>query len=102
MTVKDLNLILEKQNGLCALTGVPLTCTLELGKISNTNASIDRIIPGAKGGGYVVDNIRLVCSIVNKMRGTLTDEEFLYWCKMISEGGSAMPFMKNGQRDYKS
>jgi len=33
------------------------------------------------------EQIRLVCSIVNKMRQALTDEELRHWCKLIVEGG---------------
>ena len=87
LTVEILLNQYEKQKGLCALTGVPLECTLEIGNINLKNASIDRIIPGSLGGEYTQDNIRLVCSIVNKMRQALSDEELRHWCKLIVEGG---------------
>jgi hypothetical protein len=37
---------LEKQDYKCALSGVQLTCILEKGIITQTNASIDRINAG--------------------------------------------------------
>jgi hypothetical protein len=87
LTVPMLLELYDKQKGLCALTGVPLECVLEVGKINPKNASIDRITHGCVGGEYKQDNIRLVCSIVNKMRQALTDEELRHWCKLIVEGG---------------
>ena len=87
LSVQMLLDLYEKQNGLCALTGIPLECKLELGVINPKNASIDRIQPGSTGGEYIEENIRLVCSIVNKMRQALNDEELRYWCNLIVKGG---------------
>jgi hypothetical protein len=76
LTRDELLEIWEDQEGLCAITGVPMTHTLVKGQVFYTNASADRI---EVGGPYSKDNIRLVCSIVNKMRHTLSDEELLWW-----------------------
>lgn len=76
----DIEELLEKQDGKCALTGIQLTFKRELGVKLKTNASIDRIIPG---GPYIKENIRLVCSVVNKIRLDMTDEELKYWCSKI-------------------
>lgn len=83
LTVPMLIKILEKQEGLCALSGVPLTRITGHGNIS-TNASIDRI---KSGGPYTKSNIRLVCNCVNSFRGTLTDKEFRFWCRKVVEHG---------------
>ena len=72
--------LLAKQGGKCAITGVTLTCILEKGNRAWTNASIDRIIPG---GPYILDNVRLTCARVNIMRSDMSDEEMLYWCKLV-------------------
>lgn len=80
LSVEVLNSLLEKQDGKCALTGLKLTCTLEKGNRTWTNASIDRIIPG---GPYVLDNIRLVCARVNIMRSDMSDSELIYWSKLL-------------------
>lgn len=80
LSMEDVLDVLEKQSGKCALTGITLTFKRELGIKLKTNASIDRIIPG---GPYVKENIRLVCSIVNKMRLDMLDDELLYWCQKI-------------------
>ena len=80
LSPQDLVLILHQQNMRCALTGVPLTCTLIKGARTWTNASIDRIVPG---GAYEVGNVRLVCARINVLRSNMADAEFLYWCKLV-------------------
>lgn len=82
LTVDDLLEKLKEQEGRCALTGTELTCKLEKGTICKTNASIDRI---SAGGPYLPENIQLVCSAINKFRGNLTVEEFVWWCKKVTE-----------------
>lgn len=71
---------LEEQQYRCALTGVPLTCNLEKGVISPTNASVDRIIAG---GPYTIDNIQMVCRAVNMWRSDLSVPEFVSWCQKV-------------------
>jgi hypothetical protein len=71
----------HKQEGLCALSGVPLTKVTGRGTVP-TNASIDRISPG---GPYSEDNVRLVCRFVNGFRSNLTDQEFIWWAKRIAK-----------------
>ena len=75
--------LLEKQNGLCAISKVPLTCI----KIPNndkvlTNLSIDRV---DSSRGYELDNIQLVCAIVNIMKSNLSMTEFNWWIKEIAK-----------------
>src|ERR1044072_8756037 len=79
LTVADLQELLIKQHGRCALTGVTLTKIAGKGR-AKTNASIDRIIPG---GDYSPENVRLVCSFVNSFRGTSSDEDFVWWCQRV-------------------
>lgn len=74
--------VLEEQNGLCALSGVTLTCILEKGSICKTNASIDRIVAG---GPYTKDNIQLVCRALNLWRGDTDLMEFIEWCHKVSK-----------------
>lgn len=80
LSVEDLLFLHASQNGLCALSGVPLTCDLKVGEVCLTNASLDRI---EHGGKYNLNNIRLVCSIVNKMRWNMSDEDLKVWCERI-------------------
>lgn len=78
----DLLELLEKQKGLCALSGIPLTCTLEVGKRFHTNASIDRI---EAGGTYAPINIQLVCSALNGFRRDVSLNEFIWFCTQVAE-----------------
>lgn len=71
-----------QQGGKCALSGVELTCILQKGVVSKTNASIDRIDPK---GEYVLGNIQLVCSVINKFRIDTPVDEFVDWCKKVSD-----------------
>lgn len=74
--------LLVAQEYKCALTGVKLTCTLEKGTVCKTNASIDRIDPK---GPYTKDNVQLVCAAINKLRVDMPMNDFINWCKKVSE-----------------
>ena len=82
LTKQDLLDLLEKQNYCCALTGVEMTCVLEKGTINKTNVSIDRIDPK---GPYIKENIQLVCAVVNKFRIDTPLDEFIDWCRKVTE-----------------
>jgi hypothetical protein len=72
--------LLIKQRYKCALTGIKLTCNRAKGIKFKTNASIDRIDSDL---GYNVDNIQLVCSVVNSLKSNLTNHEYIRWCKKV-------------------
>lgn len=74
--------LLVKQNYRCALTGVELTCFLEKGVVRKTNVSIDRIDPK---GLYTKENVQLVCAAVNKFRIDTPLDEFIDWCRKVTE-----------------
>lgn len=85
LTIEFLEYLFNKQNGLCAISGVPMTYyhTFDVGKGGcgyPTNVSIDRI---DSNKGYETDNIQLVCYIANVMKSTLTETELLWWCNQI-------------------
>lgn len=80
ISVDDLLFLFQKQGGKCALTGQPLTCILKKGTWTRTNASIDRI---DAGGEYKIENIQLVCSVVNSFRRDMSVEEYIDWCKKV-------------------
>jgi hypothetical protein len=82
LSVEILLALLEKQQGCCALSGIPLTCTLEKGKRFKTNASIDRIKAGEP---YSPENVQLVCSAVNSWRSDTDLDEFIWYCKQITQ-----------------
>jgi hypothetical protein len=71
---------LEKQDYRCALSGVQLTCILEKGVTTQTNASIDRI---NAGGAYTSDNIQMVCVALNHWRADTAVPDFVEWCRKV-------------------
>ena len=72
---------LEQQDYKCALSGLPLTCTLEKGVKTPTNASIDRI---EAGGSYTEDNIQIVCVALNHWRADTSVEDFVSMCRAVA------------------
>lgn len=73
---------LKEQGFRCALSGVQLTCDLSKGVISQTNASVDRIVAG---GTYTEDNIQMVCRALNAWRSDTSIEDFVAWCRKVVE-----------------
>ena len=72
--------LLEKQEYTCALSGMELTCVRAKGVTFRTNASIDRIDPNL---GYNIENIQIVCNVVNKMKSDMTMDEYVEWMKRV-------------------
>lgn len=73
----------QKQEGRCAITGVPMTHLLGHGMRMLTNVTIDRI---DSDKGYTEDNIRLACKAANWMKNQMTDRELLQWAALILNG----------------
>lgn len=71
---------LATQQYKCALSGVLLTCDLSKGVVSQTNASVDRIVAG---GPYTEDNIQMVCRALNHWRADTPIEDFVAWCRKV-------------------
>ncbi len=90
-TLEDLLNKYEETRGICYYTGERLTITQSVrkkdgdnGKIikgNYTNYSVDRT---SSIGEYVLDNIQHVCSIINQMKGEMTEEMFIKFCKAIA------------------
>lgn len=59
-------LILEKQNGLCAYCDIPLTVDI---------ATVDHLIPRSKGGGSRKKNLIVVCHTCNSLKGNISSVE---------------------------
>jgi hypothetical protein len=68
------------QNGKCALSGVEIYFGKGLTRKGQT-ASIDRI---DSSKGYVIGNVRWVHKIVNQMKWSISDEDFLNWIRCIA------------------
>ena len=79
LTLEFLEELWAKQQGLCALSGVPMTFELKLGR-TLTNVSIDkkdRLL------GYTQSNVQLVCMAANQAKSDLSEEELYNLCKQI-------------------
>jgi hypothetical protein len=77
LTTDFLNDLFVKQNGRCALTGVPFP-SADQTALSPHTLSIDRIIPSY---GYTVGNVRLVTYIVNCALNKWGEESLYEMCK---------------------
>ena len=81
MTLGDLLLLWEEQDGKCALTGWPLATAAKT-KLGNPYLlSIDRIVPEK---GYVIGNVRLLCWMVNRALGKWGQELFDEMCGLVA------------------
>lgn len=78
----------ETQGGKCALSGVPIGFSGRLKNgsgVKNDTASLDRI---DSSKGYTLENVQWVHKIVNLMKMSLTQEEFIKWCHTITENNN--------------
>jgi hypothetical protein len=66
--------LLETQKSLCALTGEPIS-------FKDGNASLDRIDSSV---GYTEGNVQWVHRIINFMKSTMSQEQFIKWCFLVS------------------
>lgn len=69
----------NKQNGLCAISKIPMTYEIDAGRVY-TNISIDQI---EQGKGYTEDNVQLVCMAVNQLKSDWDMNTVKYICKMV-------------------
>ena len=70
-TFKELNELLEKQEGFCFYCGELLYSSFD------KEIHIEHKIPISRGGPNDISNIALSCARCNLQKGTKTDEEFL-------------------------
>lgn len=83
LTLDQLLLVTKRANGLCEVSGLPFSFYDGADDFSRRPLvpSIDRI---NSDQGYTIDNIRLVCSIVNTAISNYPDELFLKLCQSTS------------------
>jgi hypothetical protein len=88
VTKEDIVNLWNKQQGLCAITKLPMQKvkaqrTTRSRCMNQFRASVDRI---DSEKGYVKGNIRMVCAYVNVMKLDQTDEQLKFWCNAILKG----------------
>lgn len=67
---------LESNSYRCELSGVELT---------PDSFAIDHVVPVSSGGTNDADNLQIVHGVVNRMKGTMSQAEFIDWCIRIAE-----------------
>lgn len=80
ITASDVNIAWKKQKGRCALTGLRMNFTAKVNGTDLLRPSLDRI---DSRGGYTPNNICLVCTRVNIMKGNLTESQFIWMCRQV-------------------
>lgn len=81
LDIKFIKELLILQNYKCAISGIDLTFNIGNGK-QIYNLSIDRIDCNE---GYIKNNVQLVCSHINIMRGNLDVSKLIELCNKITE-----------------
>ena len=81
ITEEDVINLLNIQDGKCALSGVPITIECDL--------SIDRIDSLV---GYEITNIQLVHKVINVIKNSLTQKDFIDWCQKVAKYNSIITF----------
>lgn len=71
----ELRALIEKQGYRCAMSGVAL---------EPDTANLDHIVPVTEGGGHDIGNLQVLHRDVNRMKGQLSNEEFVRWCCLIA------------------
>lgn len=79
-TLDDLSNLWNKQNGICALSGLVLTMGYK-----NSTASIDRI---KSSMGYTRSNIQWVHKDINRMKTDFPEEYFIKLCEAVAANDS--------------
>jgi 5-methylcytosine-specific restriction endonuclease McrA len=72
--MRDMLEKLRQQGSRCALSG-------EL--IDHQNCEIDHIVPVSRGGSSDIENLQFVSKRMNRMKGTMTNNEFVEACKLV-------------------
>lgn len=91
LTYQYIKYLYDLQKGLCAVSGIPMTCEYGVGP-SDTNVSVDKIDPKK---GYVIGNIQLVCWAVNRMKGAMTLEQLIFFCQNVINFQNKQKQLKN-------
>lgn len=83
ITIEDVWNKYIEQNRKCAISGIEINFVNDRYLCNQGTASIDRI--DSKIKEYRPDNIQIVHKKVNLMKRDMSDEEFVTWCKLITE-----------------
>ena len=76
VTIKGLLDLAEQQNYRCALTGLELT---------PSEANADHVHSMMDGGANVMSNLQVVHEVVNRMKNTMSQQQFVEWCCRVAD-----------------
>lgn len=79
LTIEDIWKLYEDQEGVCALSGVPIGWA---DKGLTATASIDRI---DSSEGYILENVQLVHKDINFMKQQFDQDYFISLCKAVAD-----------------
>ena len=71
-----------QQHQNCSLTGEPLKFDV---RVKHQTASLDRI---DSSKGYIVGNVQWVHKDINNMKQSLSQAQFIEWCKKVVNGNA--------------
>lgn len=74
ITAKQVLELVKRQRFRCAISGRELT---------PETASLDHIVPLARGGPHAIENVWVVDHQVNSAKGTLSLDEFVALCRDV-------------------
>jgi hypothetical protein len=80
VTKDDLLGMYLEQDGRCALSGIEMLVETGEGTRNDIKPSVDRI---DSSKGYLLDNVHIVCAIVNIMKNDLSKARFVNLCKLV-------------------
>lgn len=79
LTIEDIWSLYQQQEGVCALSGVPIGWSE---KGLTATASIDRI---DSSEGYILENVQLVHKDINFMKQQFDQDYFISMCKAVAD-----------------
>ncbi len=105
LTIDYLDQLLEQQNFKCALSGIELKIPDKLIAYStrsafdrkNSTISLDRI---DSSKGYVQGNVQWVHKIVNIMKWSMTDDQFVTLCTMVANHNKGFDALELDEIQY--
>lgn len=68
--------LVRHQGHCCALSGV---------RLSPPTAALDHKVAVASGGDHSIGNLQVVHEAINRMKGTLANDEFIEWCRTVAD-----------------
>lgn len=89
INARNIRDLLERQGFRCALTGR---------RLEPQTAALDHIVPVSRGGEHRMENVQILQKQVNRVKHTLTNEEFIALCReVVAHADSANSNHKEAQ-----